>query len=74
MQLKEINAYPQPYMYTQPETSYQSPEMLTWQTSCTRKEVLRKMNLKLILDKSNLDCVCHLRFKKTSSLKPSLKK
>ena len=43
----KINAYPQPLVYTYTWTLYQSPEMLTWQTSCTRKKVLRKMTLKI---------------------------
>ena len=41
--LKKKYRYPQPLVFVNTDTSYQSQEMLTWQTSCTRKEVLRKM-------------------------------
>ena len=59
--IKKINAYPQPYASVYTQTSYQSPEMSTWQTFCTGKEVLRKLTLKLNSDKFKENHVFHFR-------------
>ena len=48
--------YPQRQVYVYTETSYQSPEMLIWQTSHTWKEVLCKMPLKHYLGQVKLLC------------------
>ena len=54
------NPYPWPYIHVYTETSYQSPEMLIWQTSCTRKEVFCKMTcwVKLNKDKGRVKKKC----------------